>query len=568
MARCTSAVRRLRVGLCAIACAGLGVLASALHAQPTTARRPAAGVQPVATATAGAPVIVGNDTLFRLYASLGPFSAAMRASAATARLGALVRSGVSDADSIHDEEREGRSDIVSRDVVLFTVLDADAKPTGRPRAALAAEYALTARRAVRVATESMSSRSLIVDVSEALAVTAALIVVLWALRWATRRVQRRIDALHDMRVPALRIQQLELLSAGRLASLLTRFLRVLRLLFILLALYVYVPLVLSLFPWTAGLSHQIVGYAVEPFIAAAVAVAGYLPNLFYLAAGVVITRYSLGFLHLIFDAIGSGSITVGGFYADWAEPTYKIVRALVLAFAVTVMYPFLPGTSSDAFKGVSIFLGVLVSFGSSAAIGNVVAGVVLTYTRAFQIGDRVKIGDTVGDVVEKTLLVTRVRTIKNVAVTVPNGTVLSSQVVNYSTLASSHGLILHTTVTIGYDAPWQRVHELLIDAAGRTAHVLRDPSPFVLQTSLDDFYVSYELNAYTDRADLMAATYSTLHENIQESFNEGGVEIMSPHYAALRDGNQTTIPRGHLAARYEPPAFRVRATGEGTRGGS
>jgi small-conductance mechanosensitive channel len=187
----------------------------------------------------------------------------------------------------------------------------------------------------------------------------------------------------------------------------------------------------------------------------------------------------------------------------------------------------------------------------------VVAGVVLTYTRAFLVGDRVRIGDTEGDVVRRSLLVTKVRTIKNVEITIPNGTVLASPIINFTTHAATHGLILHTTVTIGYDAPWRRVHELLIAAARATEHVLQDPAPFVFQTSLDDSYVSYQINAYTDRPAVMADTYSLLHQNIQDQFNRAGVEIMSPHYKALRDGNRVTIPAEHLPSSYHAPAFRV-----------
>jgi small-conductance mechanosensitive channel len=255
-----------------------------------------------------------------------------------------------------------------------------------------------------------------------------------------------------------------------------------------LLLYVYVPLVLSFFPWTTPLSRRIVAYALPPFAAAWAASVAYLPNLFYLAAGVIIARYALKFVRSVFAAMGSGAIRVEGFHRDWADPTYKIARVMVLAFAVMALYPFLPGAGSDAFKGVSIFLGVFFSLGSSAAIGNVVAGVVLTYTNAFRTGDRVKIGDTVGDVVEKTLLVTRLCTIKNIAVTIPNGAVLGSQIVNYSTHASAQGLIQHTAVTIGYDAPWRQVHALLIDAARATEDICEVPPPFVLQTSLADFY--------------------------------------------------------------------------------
>ena len=158
---------------------------------------------------------------------------------------------------------------------------------------------------------------------------------------------------------------------------------------------------------------------------------------------------------------------------------------------------------------------------------------------------------------KKTLLVTRIRTIKNVDITVPNAMVLSSHITNFSSSAQDYGLILHTTVTIGYDAPWRQVHELLIAAAQATGNILEQPVPFVLQTSLDDFYVSYQINAYTDKPSVMARTYSELHQNIQEKFNEGGIEIMSPHYSTLRDGNQTTIPESYLPESYKQPTFRV-----------
>jgi small-conductance mechanosensitive channel len=370
-------------------------------------------------------------------------------------------------------------------------------------------------------------------------------------------------------MPALRIQRFELASAERLSQLLLFVARAARIALTLVLFYVYLPLVLSFFPWTVPLSRRIVGYALAPLAAVWNGLVDYVPNLFYMAVIVLVTRYVLKLVHSVFRAIEHGAITIAGFYPEWGEPTYKIVRVLILAFAAVVIFPYLPGAHTDAFKGISIFLGVLFSLGSSSAVSNVVAGVVLTYTRAFRMGDRVRIGETVGDITEKTLLVTRVRTIKNVEITIPNGTVLSSQVVNFTTLAAEHGLILNTTVTIGYDAPWARVHELLIEAARRTEHILSEPAPFVLQTALNDFYVSYELNAYTDRPDVMAATYSQLHQHIQDAFNEGGVEIMSPHYGALRDGNATTIPAAHLPADYRAPAFRVAvdANNEAPRGG-
>jgi small-conductance mechanosensitive channel len=246
-----------------------------------------------------------------------------------------------------------------------------------------------------------------------------------------------------------------------------------------------------------------------------------------------------------------------GFYPEWAMPTSKMAELVILAFALVIIFPYLPGSDSPAFKGVSIFLGVLFSLGSTSAVANVIAGVILTYTRAFRIGDRVQIADTVGDVIAKTLLATQVRTIKNVVITVPNSLVLGSHIINFSTSANGRGLILHATVTIGYDAPWRQIHALLIAAAEATSDILNEPRPFVLQTSLDDFYVSYQINAFTDQPGKMAAIYSGLYQNIQDKFNEAGVEIMSPHYAAVRDGNSTAIPETYLPANYKPPGFRL-----------
>jgi len=282
----------------------------------------------------------------------------------------------------------------------------------------------------------------------------------------------------------------------------------------------------------------------------------YLPNLFTIIVILFVTRYAIRFLKVFFDEISNEKVVLEKFHKDWADPTFKIVRFLIYAFTAIVIFPYLPGSQSPVFQGISVFIGVLFSFGSSSAISNIVAGVVLTYMRPFKIGDRVKIADTTGDIVEKTLLVTRVRTIKNVDISIPNSMIMGSHIINFSSSSSGTGLILHTGVTIGYDAPWKTVHELLINAALATSEINKEPKPFVLQTSLDDFYVSYELNAYTNSPNIMAKIYSELHSNIQDKFNEAGVEIMSPHYGAHRDGNQTTIPENYLPKTYQAPSFR------------
>jgi len=283
-----------------------------------------------------------------------------------------------------------------------------------------------------------------------------------------------------------------------------------------------------------------------------------LPNLFTIIVIVFVFRYILKGIHFLKNEVENGSLKLPGFYPDWANPTFQIIKVLLYAFMFIVIFPYLPGSDSPVFQGVSVFLGVLFTFGSSGSLSNVIAGLVLTYMRAFKIGDRVKIGDITGDIIEETLLVTRIRTIKNEIISIPNSNVMSSHTINYSSDSIDNGLILHTTVTIGYDVPWKNMHQALIDAALRTEHLLQVPKPFVLQTSLDDFFVSYQINAYTREPNKQAEIYSKLHQNIQDCCNEVGIEILSPHYRSARDGNMTTIPANYMSKDYKSPSFNIK----------
>ncbi|MEO1654660.1 MAG: mechanosensitive ion channel family protein, partial [Bacteroidota bacterium] len=286
----------------------------------------------------------------------------------------------------------------------------------------------------------------------------------------------------------------------------------------------------------------------------------YIPNLITIVIIYLCTRYTVRFLKFISHEIEEKKLVVKGFHTDWAQPTYNIIRVLTYAFMFVLIFPYLPYSDNRVFQGVTVFFGLLFSLGSSSAISNMVAGLVITYMRPFKIGDRVKIGDLVGDVTEKNLLVTRIKTVKNEEITIPNSSILSGHTINYS---SADHLVLYTTVTIGYDVPWREVQELLVRAAQLTGGVLEEPAPFVLQTSLDDFYVSYEINAYTRDAKGVARTYSELYQHIQDQFNEAGVEILSPHYRAARDGSQVTIPSQYLPDDYEAPPFKIKVEKEG-----
>jgi small-conductance mechanosensitive channel len=360
------------------------------------------------------------------------------------------------------------------------------------------------------------------------------------------RLYQLLEKWRDTRFRMLRFKSLELVTPDQITDGLISLARYLQIGLNLLLGLTGLVFALSIFPGTQGMASNLVEIFGEMLVSAGETVLGYLPNLFGLILIVIVTHYSLKLLRFFHDGIHSKKIKIVGLHQELAEPTFQLLRFMIVALALVAAYPFLPGSDSPVFRGITIFVGFLLSLGSTSLVTNIVSGIVLTYTRGLRIGDRVKIGQTVGDVLERTLLVTRIRTIKNVVVTIPNGMVLNNEIINYNARILEEGLILNTTVTIGYDVPWRKVHDLLIRAALSTRDILSDQKPFVLQTSLDDYYVSYELNTYTHAPERMAIIYSELHQNIQDCFNEAGVEIMSPGYTAYRDGSEATI-----SARYK-----------------
>jgi small-conductance mechanosensitive channel len=508
------------------------------------AQDPAAAAQHVSVA----PVTLNGKVIFQVRGILS-FPAEARAD--------LAKDVTFDPKSLTVSDAEGTSDIVAGDIVLMSVTDQDALLAGKPRSALAYEYAESINVSLATLRKEYSAKSLTLGGIYTLVATILLVLIFRIMGLLFPKLYRKIDSWRGTLIPSLRIQDFEILPAERITDFAIGLAKLLRLAAVLVVLYFYASLVLGFFPWTRNYAHILVGYIVSPLEVIWATIVSYLPNLFFIAVIILVAVYVTKLARIIFVELGKGSIVISGFHTEWARPTYKIVRFLILAVTAFAIFPYLPGSKSPAFQGISIFLGVLFSLGSTSAVANIVAGVILTYMRAFQLGDRVQIADTVGDVTEVSLLVTRIRTIKNVEITIANSMVLSSHIVNFSGSVQNEGLILHTTVTIGYDAPWRKIHELLIDAACSTENILKTPAPFVLQTALDDFYVHYQINAFTDQPSRMANTYSDLHQNIQDKFYEAGVEIMSPHFSTMRDGNHIAIPDQYLPKDYKAPTFRV-----------
>jgi len=399
------------------------------------------------------------------------------------------------------------------------------------------------------------------ELARRLIITGLVVIAAVLLLLGLQRIKRHANVLLDQqreRIPAFRFRGLELVSAQTLVRNVARMVTGLHLLCFSLVVLGAGLLVFGQFPATQGYARQVGLWLWNPFVHILQGMLAYLPNLFYILVILVVARFILRMIGYVFSAAERGLISLEPWiHRDVARPTGLIIKVTVMIITLFFVAPLIPGTGSTAAKGISIMLGLMISFGSTSTVGNFVAGIVLMYMRPFQIGERVRIGDTVGDVIERTFLYTKVLTIKNEEVIVPSLTALGFPLTNYSARAHAQGLILHTAVTITYDVPWRQVHELLIRAADRTSHVLKEPEPFVLQTALDDFYVKYQINAYTDQASRMAQIYSDLHQNIQDSFNEARVEICSPHYRQLRDGNSTSIPAEYREKDYRAPRFQV-----------
>jgi len=523
----TRYARQLSQGLLAVLVL-LALLPAAARAAPAPGATAAAG-EGVAPSTA--PVVIDGRVLMQVRGFSG-YTGAERASAIHDRIVEFASDRSAPLDLLHVVETSRSSEIRAGSVMLLQVTDADADVEEMHRDLLAAATLEALKRAVASWREQRSPRLLLRHSGYAVGATLFAAVIFWLLAQGYRRLRALTRLQAGTHVRSVRIGAFELIRAEHLRGAALAAVRLLFWFVLLWVAYLYLEFVLPLFPWTRPIGERLLQLVVDPLSTLGMSFLGALPNLAFLVVLFFVVRYVLKLGHMFFQAIANGTLHFEGFDADWAIPTYKMLRIFVVAFSLVVAYPYIPGSDSAAFKGVSVLLGVIFSLGSSSVIGNIIAGYTMTYRRAFRAGDRIKVGDVVGDVVDSRVLVTTLRTPKNELVVVPNSEILSRSIVNYSALARQRGLLLHTTVGIGYETPWRQVEAMLLMAAERTEGLQRDPAPFVLQTQLNDFAVNYELNAATADANNMPRLYSALHANILDVFNEYGVQIMTPNYVA------------------------------------
>jgi len=500
-----------------------------------------------------APVVVDGDVLFRVR-GITSFPAQQRAAGIAARIESVARDKSFPVSELRVVDLDDRSMILAGERRIVALLDADAQAEQVDRRQHLAElYSVSIADTITRYRYERSGAYLRAQAVRAVIVLGVLAALLYAMRWLFNVTGRFIERRVDSRLKALEARSFQLLSADELKSAWQNGVRAVHVLIAFVLVFAFVDYVLSLFPWTRLVAREVVALLVDPLKTMWHGIVNALPGLAFIVILFVVTRYVLRLVWLFFGGIATGRIRPSGFDREWAWPTYRLARLGIAAFAVVIAYPYIPGSSTDAFKGVSIFIGLLMSLGAASMVANSLAGYTLVYRRAFRVGDRIRVGDVVGDVVAMRQQVTQLRTPKNEEVTIPSSMILNSSVVNYSALAREGGLILHTTVGIGYETPWRQVEAMLIEAAGRTQGLKQDPPPFVLQTSLGDFCVTYEINAYCDRPQDVALLYSELHRNILDVFNEHSVQIMTPAYVADTVQPKVVAKDQWYAAPAQPP---------------
>ena len=505
-----------------------GPLAATPVPATPAATAPATGPE-AEIARVSAPVELDGTTLFHVR-GVALYPADERARLISERLEDVAGTWTIPVEAVRAAPEEYVVNIVAANRFLMLVTDADARIEDVDRRVLARAVVERIQRGIRAYRAARQPEAFARGAWRAAGATALLVAALAAFLWVVRRLEALFGRSYESKISSLQFQSFEILRAQRVRAAARALLRGVRAAALAVLVYFWLQAVLGSFPATRALSGRLLSVVVASVSRLFSGAVGLLPELVVLLVIYLLTRWLLGVARLFFDAVRRGSVRLSGFEPEWSLPTYQIVRMLVVAFALVAAYPYIPGSRSASFQSISIFLGVLVSIGSSGFVANVIAGYSMTYRRAFRLGDRIRVAEFVGDVIETRLQVTHLRSIRNEEIVVPNSTLLTSTVVNYSGLARSRGLILHTTVGIGYETPWRQVEAMLLEAARRTEGLARDPAPFVLHKELGDFCVVYELNVHSDAPTEMEAAYTRLHRSILDVFNEYGVQIMTPAY--------------------------------------
>jgi small-conductance mechanosensitive channel len=500
-------------------------VAVALHAQ-----EPGSSGQPLsvpAPPERSARLVYANRPIVELRAQVLSRMPAERAAAAVRTLDELVARGVT--SPVTTRELAGAVFLLVGGAAVIAIVPEDVDAlAGETPASYAAAAVPRLQTALGEAAELRAPQRLLRAIAETAAITALLIAVLWLLQrtyWfsrlrlahvvgTTRSRKWGVAALSATHLPIV-LQKVVALALGSVALVLG---------------YLWFAFVLRRFPYTRPWGESLRSLLFGQLATLGSSVLQALPGLFTVALIAIAAWWLSKGVRTLFDAVAAGRVSLPGVYVDTAVPTRRLVVALVWLAALAVAYPYVPGSDSDGFKGISVFVGLVISLGSTGVVQHLMSGLMLTFSRAVHAGDFARIGEVEGTVVQISALATKVRTLSGEEVTIPNALVVSQNIVNYS--ADAAGTRVSTSVTIGYDTPWRQVEALLLAAARETPGLLATPPPVVRCVSLDDYYVKYTLLASADHQAPHFELRARLHERILDAFNAHGVQIMSPHYVA------------------------------------
>ena len=510
-----------------------------------------------------ADVLVDGKAIFTIKTSLGELSPESRAKTAMSNLEDVAQNNAITPEQIRIVNLKELGLVQADDTIIITFAEEDAEAESLTFSEFLNKRREEIENAIIDYRKARTKTSISQGIGKAIIATIIAILSLYLLKKVLPSIFDRLRAWQRERLDSVEFQGLQFISGRQVAQFISFLFTVTRIFLVFLVFYIYLPLVLSYFPWTQPIGIKLLSNFWDSINLVISGILSYIPNLFIIAVIGLIAYYSIRFARIFFNAIGEERIRINGFYPEWSEPTYNLIMFFIIGLSGILIFPYLPASNSAGFQGISIFAGALFTLGSTAIVGNIVSGIVLIYTRSFQVGDVITANDKAGRVLEKNMLTTRIMTPDNEVITIPNATLLASDITNYtaSIRDQQRPLVLKTTVTLGYDVPWRKVHEVLINAAKDSEGIIENPEPFVLQTSLDDFYVAYTIKAFTNTPEKMALTYSKLHQSIQDKCKEADIEILSPHYAAIRDGHQITIPENYLPSDYQAPGFRVESLG-------
>lgn len=472
------------------------------------------------------PVVPFRDTIFYMYGNMGAFTAKQRAQAIESRVKALEEDPSFDEDSIKLIDYRGYLNLMYKGDILLSIDTIQAEIIGKSRAQVAQQFKKNIVESINKQRDETSWERILIQIAGVIGIIVVEYFIYRLIYYLYRRLRICIRLQRGRMFKGL----FKIIDADREVQFIIFILKIVRFLFFVICLYLGLLILFKLFPNTKDLSDQLLGYVISPLKSIVRSIKDYMPDFFTIIVIIIIFKYIRKFIRSIAEKIAESKIVFRGFYPDWAYPTYNILSVILFIFMFILIFPYLPKSDSSVFQGVSVFAGLMLSLGSTSVIGNLVAGLVITYMRPFKIGDRIKMGDVSGNVVEKTALVTRIKTPKNELITIPNSNVMSAHTINYTQSAKEYGLILYTNVTISYDVPWKEVHELLMEVARATDNLSKKQKPFILQDSLSEFYVEYQLNVYVKDANLMTKVYSDLRQNTQDVFAKAGIELLSPHY--------------------------------------